>query len=37
MTKDLNKIQNRLEKAANELDEMLRIMERLANRLQING
>lgn len=31
--KDMNQIQNRLEKAANELDESLRVMERLANRL----
>jgi len=37
MTKDLNRIQNRLEKAANELDEMLRVMERVANRLGIDN
>jgi hypothetical protein len=37
MTKDMNQVQNRLEKAANELDEMLKVMERLANRLQANG
>lgn len=37
MTKDLNRIQNRLEKAANELDEMLRVMERVANRLRIDN
>lgn len=33
MVKDMNQVQNRLEKAANELDEMLRVMERMANRL----
>jgi uncharacterized protein with HEPN domain len=37
MAKDMKQIQNRLEKAANELDESLRAMERLANRLQTNG
>ena len=37
MTKDMNQVQNRLEKAANELDEMLKVMERLANRLKLNG
>lgn len=37
MTKDMNQVHNRLEKAANELDEMLKVMERLANRLKING